>query len=329
VSVYLRGIQYCLPERAHTNEEFATAHPKWNPAKFYEQTGIRSRRIAAVDQTAGDLGYLAAERLLEELSVERDTIGALLFCTTSPDFLVPPTACLLQQRLRLPLQCGAFDYNLGCSGFTYGLWLARSLILSKAVDNVLLIVADTISKRCDPDDLATAPIFGDAGAAALISASPTGSIATVGPTVVGSDGRGADKLIVRAGGARLPKSSVRRDNHLYMNGPEIFSFTLSTVKSGIQQLLDRLDLGWSEVDWFVFHQANGFLLQRLRTMMKIPEEKMPMDFADVGNTVGTSIPIVMRRAMDRGLFKPGQKCVLAGFGVGYSWAMSALTWGEG
>ena len=328
MTAYLRGIHYCLPERVRTNVELAAAHPAWDPTKLYEKTGIRSRRIAAIDQTASDLGYIAAERLLEELSFDRGRIDALLFCTQSPDFFLPTTACLLHTRLGLPSHCGAFDYNLGCSGFTYGLWLSRSLILSNAVSNVLLIVADTYSKYCDPDDLATAPIFGDAGAAALISASADGSIGTLGPTVVGTDGRGSHNLIVRAGCARLPSSSARGDNHLYMNGPEIFSFTLSAVKAGIQQLLDRLDIGWDEVDVFLFHQANRFMLERLRTVMKIPEEKMPIDVEDVGNTVSASIPLLIRRGMDRGLFRPGQKCVLAGFGVGYSWAMSALTWGD-
>jgi len=329
MSVFLGGLQYYLPEQISTNEGWTTRHHDWDPARFYEKTGIRRRRIAAVDQTAGDLGYLAAERLLAELSFDRGTIDALLFCTQSPDFFLPATACLLQQRLGLPSTCGAFDYNLGCSGFTYGLWLSRALILSKAVNNVLLIVADTYSKYCDPDDLTTAPIFGDAGAAALISASPRGSLATLGPTVVGTDGRGADNLIVRAGCARLPRSQSSRDTHLYMNGPEIFSFTLSAVKSGIQQLLDRLEVGWDEVDLFLFHQANRFMLQRLRNVMKIPEEKMPIDVEDVGNTVSASIPLLIRRGMDRGLFRPGQRCVMAGFGVGYSWAMSALTWGDG
>jgi 3-oxoacyl-[acyl-carrier-protein] synthase-3 len=327
MSAYLRGIQYCLPEQVRRNEDLAAVHRTWDPAKFYEKTGIRSRRIASVDQTAGDLGYRAAERLLDELSVDRDTIGALIFCTQSPDFFLPTTACLLQERLGLPTHCGAFDYNLGCSGFTYGLWLSRSLILSNAVSNVLLIVADTYSKYCDPDDLTTAPIFGDAGAAALISAAPAGSIGTLGPTVVGTDGRGASNLIVRAGGARLPKSSARGDTYLYMNGPEVFSFTLSAVKVGIQQLLDRLEVGWDEVDLFLFHQANRFLLQRLQAVMKIPDEKLPIDVEDVGNTVSASIPLLIRRGMDRGLFRPGQRCVMAGFGVGYSWAMSAMTWG--
>ncbi len=328
MTAFLLGIECHLPEQIRTNEELAALHAGWDATKFYEKTGIRSRRIAAVDQTASDLGYLAAERLLRGTAIDRGTIDALLFCTQSPDFFLPTTACLLQERLGLPSTCGAFDYNLGCSGFTYGLWLARSLILSNTVRNVLLIVADTYSKYCDPDDLTTGPIFGDAGAAALISGSSSGSIATLGPTVVGTDGRGAGNLIVRAGCARLPATTSRADRHLYMNGPEVFSFTLSAVKAGIQQLLDGLGIGWNEVDVFLFHQANRFMLQRLRTVMKIPEGKMPIDMEDVGNTVSASIPLLIRRGMDRGLFRPGQRCVMAGFGVGYSWAMSALTWGE-
>jgi len=324
-----------------SNEDLVAINPGWNAEKIYRKTGIRCRRIADEGQTACDLGYEAARCLIQELAVDRARIDALLFCTQSPDYHLPTTACLLQDRLGLPTSCGAFDFNLGCSGFTYGLWIARSLIKAGSAKTILLVVADTYSKYCDPHDLATATLFGDAGAAALISSSPSGGFAVVGESVVGTDGRGAGNLIVRAGGARATGSSSLRgehegaisktgtDAHLFMNGAEIFSFTLGAIPSGVQRLLDQLALRWDQIDLFLMHQANRFILESLRDTMKIAPEKLPIDLEDCGNTVSASIPIVMRRCQERGLFKAGQHCVLVGFGVGYSWAMTELTIIEG
>jgi 3-oxoacyl-[acyl-carrier-protein] synthase-3 len=323
MNAYLRALACHLPDGVLDNEELVRRNPAWDAEAIFTKTGIRSRRVAAAGETASDLGCAAAERLFEESDVDRAEIDALLFCTQSPDFFLPTTACLIQERLGLPRACGAIDFNLGCSGFTYGLWLARGMIASQSCKNVLLVMGETYSKYCDPHDLGTATIFGDAGAAALISASSAGSLATVGPSIVGTDGRGADNLIVRCGGARMPEGEAR----LYMNGPEVFSFTLSTVKPGIERLLQLMGIDWEGVDLFLFHQANRFMLEHLRRSMKIPAEKLPIDMEDTGNTVSPSIPLLLRRSMERGLLESGQTCVLVGFGVGYSWAMSALHWG--
>lgn len=339
MSAYLLGLQYFLPETIRSNEDLVALNPGWNAEKIFRNTGIRQRRIAGPNETASDLGYVAAERLLAELDFDRNRIDALLFCTQSPDFFLPTTACLLQHRLKLPTSCGAFDFNLGSSGFTYGLWLARSLILSRAAAHVLLVVGDTYSKYLDSHDLATVAIFGDGAAAALIGPSPEKAIAQVGETVVGTDGSGAQHLMVANGCARFPRGTHAPAAHaetdtrrtegdcLSMNGIEIFSFTLSTVQRGIAQLLERTSLRWDDVDLFLFHQANRFILEQLRRGMAIPEEKLPIDLEDCGNTVGASIPILVRRCRDAGLVKPGQRCVLAGFGGGYSWAMTDLAWG--
>jgi 3-oxoacyl-[acyl-carrier-protein] synthase III len=336
MNAHILGVDYHLPDGRLTNEDLVVANPSWDAERIFQKTGIRARSVAGEDQTASDLGYIAAKRLIEELAFDSGRIDALLYCTQSPDFVLPTTACLLQDRLGLPDSCGAFDYNLGCSGFTYGLWLARSLIRSGDAANILLIVADTYSKYCDPHDLTTATIFGDGAGAALLTASSDAAIATLGPTIVGTDGRGAENLIVRGGRGRTTHAPAAKSGgsgpapggeHLYMNGPEIFSFTLSAVQAGIQRLLDRCNLGWDDIDLFLFHQANRFMLERLRTKLKIPEAKLPIDLEEFGNTVSASIPILIRRCLDRAIIRPGQTCVLAGFGVGYSWAMSAVTWG--
>jgi 3-oxoacyl-[acyl-carrier-protein] synthase III len=329
MNCHILGVQYHLPEGRRTNEDLVQANPGWDAEKIFQKTGIRARRVAAVAETAGDLGYLAARRLLDELDFDPARVDVLLFCTQSPDFALPATACLLQERLGLPNSCGAFDFNLGCSGFTYGLWLARSLITSGEAANVLLIVGDTYSKYCNVHDITTATIFGDGAAAALLAAAPEGAIATLGPTVVGTDGRGARNLIFRGGGCRRSQVAATdaEAEHLFMNGPEIFSFTLQAVEGGIRRLLTRINLNPDDVDLFLFHQANRFMLERLRARMRIPEEKLPIDLEEFGNTVSASIPVLIRRCLDRGILRPGQTCVLAGFGVGYSWAMSAVTWG--
>ena len=330
MKVHLLGVQYCLPATVRTNDDLVAANPSWSAAKIFRNTGIRQRCVTGPAETAADLACQAATKLLDELAFDRAAVDALLLCTQSPDYFLPTTACILQDRLKLPMTCAALDFNLGCSGFTYGLWLARALITSGSAANVLLLTADTLSKYCDPHDAATTPIFGDGAAAALISSSAQGAWAAVGPTVVGTDGRGWANLIVRTGAARHPHPARGRDDDqrdcLYMNGPEIFRFTLEAVHTGIRRLLDAVSLGWEAVDVFLMHQANRFMLEALRDTMKIPPEKMPIDLAEHGNTSSASIPILMCRCFERGTLHRGQKCVLAGFGVGYSWAMTELDW---
>ena len=294
--------------------------------------------MAGPDETAADLGFRAADSLLHETGFDRSQIDALLFCTQSPDYFLPTTACLLQTRLGLSTHCTALDYNLGCSGFVYGVWLARSLILSDSAQNVLLIAGDTLSKYCDRHDATTATIFGDGAAAALITRDPANAVATLGRSILGTDGRGGEHLIVRSGAARRPlagdgsqaqpadRGSNPSDERLFMNGPEIFAFTLSAVQPGIQRLLDALELDWNDIDLFFFHQANRFMLEQLRRQMSIPLEKMPIRLEMCGNTASASIPIILRQCEVEGMLKPGHRCVMAGFGVGFSWAMGFLQW---
>ena len=333
---YLRGLKYYLPSQTLSNDDLVRLNPTWNADEILAKTGIANRRIAGPGETAGDLGFSAAELLLSDVTQGRRDVDALLFCTQSPDYVLPTTACILQARLKLPDSCAAFDYNLGCSGFTYGLWLADSLIESGAARNVLLVVADTYSKYCYRHDRTTVTLFGDGAAAALVCAEDHSALAAVGPTVLGTDGRGAEHLIVPGGGARNPKiartdeiccdeeGQERAGEHLFMNGPEVFAFALSRVRPGIQKLLDKIGADWEEIDLFLLHQANRFLLEQLRRTMRIPADKMPIDLEDCGNTVGASIPILLCRCLANGTIGSGHRCVLAGFGVGYSWAMTFL-----
>ncbi len=325
MNAYLHGISYQLPAAVRTNEDLVKANPSWDAEKIYAKTGIRARHVAAADETAADLGAQAADSLMREHGIDPGSIDVLLFCTQSPDYFAPTSACLLQQRLGLPDTCGALDFNLGCSGFTYGLWMARALIQSQSARRILLVAADTYSKYCDPHDLTTVTIFGDAGTAALISHAPEGALASIGPTVVGTNGAGCDNLIIRHGGARTP-AATDAPPRLYMNGPEVFAFTLTAVQSGIQQLLTEIGKSWDDVDLYLLHQANRFMLEKLGKVMRVSAERMPIDMEDIGNTVCATIPILIRRCMDKGTLQPGQDCVLAGFGIGYSWAMTHVQW---
>jgi 3-oxoacyl-[acyl-carrier-protein] synthase-3 len=330
-------VQYHLPTGRRSNDDLGRLNASWSAADIYRKTGIRARPVAADGETTSDLAVQAAEKLLSELAFDRRRVDALLFCTQTADYYLPTTACIIQDRLGLPTSCAAFDFNLGCSGFTYGLWLARSLIQSGSAAKVLLLAGDTLSKYCSPNDQVTATIFGDGAGAALISDDAAGALATVGESVCGADGRGAPNLIIRAGGARMPRCAAtavarrddygneRSDDQVSMNGTEVFNFTLTAVEAGIRRLLEKIGVDWEDVDFFLLHQANAFILETLRKRMKLPREKLPIDLEETGNTSSASLPVLLRRLLDQGRLRPGARCVLAGFGVGYSWAMTYLT----
>jgi 3-oxoacyl-[acyl-carrier-protein] synthase-3 len=331
----IAAVSSYLPERMLTNDQLAAEFPDWPAEKILEKTGIACRRVALDEECASDLGVRAAQRLFESGACRPEDIDFLLFCTQSPDYFLPATACLIQDRLGLRTSCGAIDFNQGCSGFVYGLSLAKSLIESGVSDRVLLITAETYSKFINPRDRSVRTIFGDAAAATLVAAVESDDD-LVGPFVFGTDGRGAENLIVTAGGLRKPLSLVtaeeredkggnwRSDENLYMNGPEIFNFTLNTVPAAAKALLSRAGYALDEVDHFVFHQANRFMLDRLRAKMSIPPEKFVIDMEDCGNTVSSTIPIALERMMASGHLCAGDRLMLIGFGVGYSWAGAML-----
>jgi 3-oxoacyl-[acyl-carrier-protein] synthase III len=320
----VRAIAYHLPEHVLSNEQLAREFPDFSSAKIEAKTGICERRLAAPDECASDLAAVAAERLFATGLSPRD-VDFLLFCTQSPDYPLPSTACLLQQRLGIPTTAGALDFNLGCSGYVYGLSLAKGLIESGQVCNVLLLTGETYSKYLAPRDRGVRTIFGDGGAATWITAAPVADLAmpAIGPVIFGTDGAGECNLIVRKGGARHCGTS-ERDAHLYMNGGEIFTFTLRTVPSAVAQLLERAGLTLGEVDRFVFHQANQYMLEHLRQKLGIAAEKFIIEMRDCGNTVSSTIPIALKRALDAGTIRPGHRVMLVGFGVGYSWGALLL-----
>jgi len=330
-------ISYFLPEKTLTNDDLAIEYESsWNSKKIYKKTGIKSRHIATTETTS-QLAARAAEKLFSESGFPKEKIDFLLLCTQSPDYFLPTTACIVQDILGLPTSCGAFDFNLGCSGFVYGLAIAKGLIAGGMAKNVLLLTVETYTKYIHPKDKSVRTIFGDGAAATLIT-HEEGDPCKIGEFLFGTDGKGANNLIVPAGAMAMPRSdetaeetvdeqgNVRSLNNLYMNGPEIFNFTLDIVPDTVKSLLARAKLSMDDIDLFVFHQANKFMLDSLRDKIGIPEEKFYLDMEDKGNTVSATIPIAIKDALDEGRIRRGDRLMLVGFGVGYSWAGCIVEW---
>jgi 3-oxoacyl-[acyl-carrier-protein] synthase-3 len=329
----IRAISTHLPAQILGNEELAALYPGWPADKILDKTGIRERRIAAADETAADLAFHAASRMLGEKPELRKEIDFLILCTQAPDFVLPTTACILQERLGLRRDIGAFDMNLGCSGFVYGLSVAAGLIASGAASNVLLLTADTYSKYIHARDKSVRTLFGDGAAAALISRSETGRI---GPFVFGTDGSGAGDLVVEAGAFRTPKcaetaleqedktGNVRSREHLFMHGANVMNFSLREVPRTFSRLLDLTGSTPDEVDHVVLHQANKFMLDALQRKLGLPSAKVPRRYEDIGNTVSSTIPFVLADLNQSGQMAPGTHLMLIGFGVGLSWAGASI-----
>nr|WP_321501520.1 ketoacyl-ACP synthase III [uncultured Dethiosulfovibrio sp.] len=306
--------------------------PSWTAKKILRKTGIASRPTAG-EMLVSDMAVKAAENLFEEHDIDRNSIDYLLLCTQSPDYYLPTTACMVQDRLGLPTSIGALDFNLGCSGFVYGLSMAKGLIAGGVAKKVLLITSETYTKHIHPMDRSTRTIFGDGSSATMICQE---DLPQIGSFSLGTDGSGYRNLIVPSGGMALPRTAetaqaeadesgnIRSKDNLYMNGPEIFSFTLRAVPGMVKDVLDKNGLTQEDIDLFVFHQANRFILETLRDKLSITHDRFVIDVEDIGNTVSSTIPIALKRAITRGQIKEGSKVLIAGFGVGYSWGATIL-----
>jgi 3-oxoacyl-[acyl-carrier-protein] synthase-3 len=312
-----------LPERVETNEMLQEQFPRWDLALIEEKTGIRQRHIAGPDETASDLAVKAVQKLFETESIQPESIDFLLLCTQTPDYPLPTTACLIQDRLGLKTSCGALDFNLGCSGYVYGLALADGLIQSGAAKNILLLTAETYSKYIDADDRSLRTIFGDGASATLINSSQRQSLRGF---QFGSDGSGGDMLLVSEGGQRSaehaikPRHRKRWKSRLYMDGPSLINFTVDAIPRLVDEILTANQMTDAEIDKYLMHQATWKMLDQLRTRMDIAPERLPIDLADIGNTVSCTLPILIDRLRKRGEIDPESVNMLIGFGVGLSWA---------
>ena len=329
MEAYIKAISYHLPEKVVTNEQLVEEFPEWSVDKIAKKVGINERHVAADDETAGDLAFKAAEKLILENEIERESIDFVMLCTQSPDFFLPSTSCIIQNRLRLPKKCGAFDFNLGCSGYEYGLAVAKGLVVSGAAKNVLFLTAETYNKYIHPKDKGNRTIFGDGASATLVSSD---GFARIGECVLGTDGSGYDRLILKTGALRhnKPLDDLHFDENntplssdfLFMDGKSIFDFTSDVVPPMIEETLKKNHLKMEDIDLFVFHQANRYMINYLRKLMAINKEKFFVFMDRVGNTISSTIPIALCEARKEGKLKG--HLVLAGFGVGLSYGALVL-----
>ncbi len=330
---YLAHISYYLPDKRLTNEDLVREFKTWTAEKIRSKTGIDERRVTE-DQPVSEMATKVAERLFEETGMDRQEIDMVLLCTETPDYVMPSTACLVHRNLGLRKSCGAFDYNLGCSGYVYGLHMASAMVRSGMADNVLLLTGDVLSRYINPGDKSTRTIFGDGFTASLIS--HKGEVGALGDFVLGTDGTGCENLIIPAGGTVEPCSEATKEVYtnrygnsrtkedLYMNGPEVFSFAVREVPPVIESCLELNGMTMDDVDLFVFHQATDMMLAKLREIIAIPEERFVIDIKETGNTVSSSIPLAIKRSTERGGLLPGDKVLICGFGVGYSWGATVI-----
>lgn len=304
---YIKDIAYYLPSQILTNEDLVELFPEWTVEKIASKVGISERHISAENETVTDMAVCAAEALFNQNIVKRDEVDFVLFCTQSQEYSLPSSACLLQSRLDLSTRCGAFDFDLGCSGYVYGLAVAKGLVGAGIAKNVLLITSESYTKYLSPDDKGNRTIFSDGAAATMIS---TEGFAEIGECALGTNGRGADFLIVRKG------------HPLYMDGGAIFDFSSEVVPQMIQEVLEKECIQKDDVDLWVFHQANKYMINYIRKMMEIEKEKFFIYLEHVGNTVSSTIPIALYEARKEG--RLSGNIVVAGFGVGLSWGAVVL-----
>jgi 3-oxoacyl-[acyl-carrier-protein] synthase-3 len=312
------AVEYHLPARKLSNKELEQCFPEWPAKKIEEKLGISSRSIAADNECSSDLAIAAAHKLFEGGSCKPSEIDFVLLCTQTPDYLLPTSACLIQDRLGIPKTAGALDFNLGCSGYVYGLGLAKGLIETGQATKLLLLTGETYSKLLMPDDKATRTLFGDAGSATLVS-SAENETERLGPFIYGTDGGGAKHLIVLRGGMREPGPPLDDSAGLYMNGGEIFTFGAREISVAVNALIAKSRTTMESIDLFVFHQANAYMLNFLRRKCGIPADKFYTYYSTTGNTVSNTIPIALHHAIRDGKIRQGDTVMLVGYGVGLSW----------
>ena len=297
-------------------------------------TGVFSRAISATSETSVDMAVQASEQLFSQNKLDKSSIDFVIFCSAGGDYITPASACIIQDKLGLPQQCGAFDFNQGCTGYIYGLSLADSLIKAGNASNILLLTSETITKTIHLKDKANRSIFGDAATASLIRVSQSES--KMGKFIFGTDGSRFDQIIIKHGRERFPLpqfaeadfldefGNVRNHANFYMNGSEVFNFSVAKAPELVNALLEQSNLVLEDIDLFVFHQANQIILETIGRKLKIPQEKIVIELENTGNTVSSTIPIALQKAIETRKCKRGDKILIAGFGVGFSWGGSII-----
>ncbi len=331
--ISIEAIEFALPDRVVTNADLARENPGWDMKRLLERTGVEERRVAGPNETALDLGHRACLALAAKDALNPDNIDALIFCTETPDYPLPPNSSVLHGLLNLPTNVMAFDITLACSGFVYAIGIARSLILSGTARRVLIVTADTYSRLIHAGDRSSRCLFGDGAAATIVG---TGLGIEILDIDFKTSGAQYDRFIVRAGGSRIPRSdttcritvdrssNIRTAEHIEMDGLGVLSFFNTVVPQAVTDILRRNALSPDKVDCYVFHQASLVALQGIAKGLNIPFDRLVVNLAKIGNLVSASVPIALRHAMDEERLKAGQNAILCGFGVGLSWATALV-----
>lgn len=331
MKAYIKAINYALPDGVLTNEQVAEMFPEWTVQKIEKKLGIKQRHITAENETASDIAIKAAEKLFETSSIDKKEIDYLIFVTQSPDYHLPTTACLIQKRLGLTNNLTSIDVNLGCNGYIVGLSLAKAVILAGQATKVLLLTGETYSKYMHERDKSNRTIFGDGASATVVS---TEGVAEIGEFVIGTNGEGAENLIVKTGGARhlKPANDLEFDDfgnphssdNLYMDGPAILNYSLEFLTGLVNDVLAKNCLNMEDIDLHVYHQANIFLANLERKTLRIPPEKYYVSIENTGNTVSSTIPIALCEALKEKKLVKGMKVLSIAQGLGYTWGGMVL-----
>jgi 3-oxoacyl-[acyl-carrier-protein] synthase III len=322
-NISIKGISFELGENEINVDSFKKDNEDWDLSKIISKTGINKVFYTSSDQTAVDLAVIAINNFFLEYNFLKSEIDGLIFVTQSPDYVLPTSACLIQDRSNLPKQMIAFDINLGCSGFVKSLSVASSLINSGTCNNCLIVTSETYSKYISKGDRTNKPLFSDGASVTLVS---KGGDFEIGPSKFGVDGSGAKHLIVYGSGAKHDESKTK--NELYMNGSEVFLFTISTIPNLINKFFNENNLSVKKIDKFYFHQASKLVLDAIGKKLEIPEDKLIINNQNIGNTVSSTIPISLKLTQIENSLNKGDLILIIGFGVGLSYGLTLIKWGS-
>jgi 3-oxoacyl-[acyl-carrier-protein] synthase III len=330
--VRIAGIASAVPQRVLTLADDAQVFGQTEIERISQNIGVQQRHVVNETTCTSDLCHAAAERLLAELDWQRDSIDALIFVTQTPDYFMPATACVLQDRLGLSRGCAAFDVNQGCAGYIYGLWIGGHLVRG-GCRRLLLLVGDTTSRLVSPRDRTITSLFGDAGTATALEFDAD---APAMQFELGVDGAGRSCLMVPGGAFRQPHSpqsserteraggNIRSDEDLFMDGGEVFTFVLREVPRLVQSVLTSAETTVADIDNFVFHQANRFMLGHLTKRLRLPPDRVAVGLTNYGNTSSASIPLAITTELRENLSQQSRRLLLAGFGAGFAWGATVL-----
>ena len=331
----ISGIHYCIPSQVLGNEELSIRFGEKQLQSITKMAGILERRITSAGITALDLAHCGCERLLSSMDLDRSEIDMLVFATQTPDHQIPANACILHGRLGLGKQCGAMDINLGCSSFPYAAATAASLLVTLGLRRAIVVCADTVTSLVHPLDRSLATLHGDGAAIAIIE--PCRESEGLLWFELGSDGTHFDKIVVPVSGTRASRTAdtrkphidegiTRTDEHLKMDGPAVFHFSLHQVPDAIKAALQKHEMTMNDFDLVLLHQANKTMVDLIYKSCGVPPEKRFYYLEKVGNTAGASTPMLLAEAWRQGRIKPGHRTLTASFGNGLSWGVMAIKW---